>query len=94
MTEHRSISKAVPVPSGRISRVSRLGSMTASVAGNVALNGLRELSRGRRPGFRDLLLTPANMRRITDDLARMRGAAMKVGQLISMDTGDVLPPEL
>ena len=24
----------------------------------------------------------------------MRGAAMKLGQLLSMDTGDVLPPEL
>ncbi|MEL6478665.1 MAG: AarF/ABC1/UbiB kinase family protein [Pseudomonadota bacterium] len=86
--------RAVPVPSGRITRLTRLSSMATSVAGNVALGGLREISRGRRPGFRDLLLTPANISRITDDLARMRGAAMKVGQLLSMDTGDVLPPEL
>jgi predicted unusual protein kinase regulating ubiquinone biosynthesis (AarF/ABC1/UbiB family) len=41
-----------------------------------------------------LLLTPANISRLTDELARMRGAAMKVGQLLSMDTGDMLPPEL
>ncbi len=27
-------------------------------------------------------------------LSQMRGAAMKVGQLISMDAGDVVPPEI
>ena len=68
--------------------------MASGVAGNMALQGLRELAKGRRVGFQDLLLTPGNVRRITDDLARMRGAAMKLGQLISMDTGDILPPEL
>lgn len=94
MSETRSKAQARLVPSGRISRVARLGSMAGSVASNMAINGLRELTQGRRANFRDLLLTPGNMRRIADDLARMRGAAMKLGQLISMDTGDVLPPEL
>jgi predicted unusual protein kinase regulating ubiquinone biosynthesis (AarF/ABC1/UbiB family) len=68
--------------------------MASGVAGNMAISGLREVVRGRRPGFHDLLLTPSNVRRIADDLARMRGAAMKIGQLLSMDTGDILPPEL
>jgi predicted unusual protein kinase regulating ubiquinone biosynthesis (AarF/ABC1/UbiB family) len=31
---------------------------------------------------------------VSDQLAQMRGAAMKIGQLMSMDAGDVLPPEL
>ncbi len=39
-------------------------------------------------------MTPGNMKRLGDELARMRGAAMKVGQLISMDAGDILPREL
>ncbi|MEO1492330.1 MAG: AarF/ABC1/UbiB kinase family protein [Pseudomonadota bacterium] len=77
-----------------MARLTTLGSMASGVAGNMAVNGLRELAQGRRVGFQDLLLTPGNVRRITDELARMRGAAMKLGQLISMDTGDVLPPEL
>ncbi|MEM9148354.1 MAG: AarF/ABC1/UbiB kinase family protein [Pseudomonadota bacterium] len=94
MTETQSHSRAINVPSGRLSRITRLGSMASGVAGNMAVSGLREISRGRRPGFQDLLLTPGNIRRIADDLARMRGAAMKIGQLISMDTGDFLPPEL
>ena len=42
----------------------------------------------------DLLLTPANATRVADQLAHLRGAAMKLGQMISMDAGDMLPPEL
>lgn len=86
--------RPLPVPSGRLSRMARLGGMTARVAGNMAVRGVAELGQGRRPAMRDLLLTPGNVRRITDDLARMRGAAMKLGQLISMDSGEMLPPEL
>ena len=55
--------------------------------------GARQLAQGKRPRLGDLLLTPGNARRIGDQLARMRGAAMKVGQLLSMDAGDLLPPE-
>ena len=40
-----------------------------------------------------MLLTPANAARLTDKLARLRGASMKVGQLLSMDAGELLPPE-
>ncbi len=86
--------EARAVPSSRLARLTRLGTMTAGVAGNMAVNGVAQLGRGKRPSMKGLLLTPANVRRITDQLAQMRGAAMKVGQLMSMDTGDVLPPEL
>lgn len=68
--------------------------MATGIAGNVAAQGLRQLATGQRPDFRDLLLTPGNAARLADQLARMRGAAMKVGQLISMDAGEMLPPEL
>jgi predicted unusual protein kinase regulating ubiquinone biosynthesis (AarF/ABC1/UbiB family) len=42
----------------------------------------------------ELLRTPANAHRVAEQLAQMRGAAMKVGQLLSMDAGDLLSPEL
>jgi len=87
-------SKSLRVPAGRMNRFARLGGLTAGVAGNMAAGGLASLGRGQRPSVRDLLLTPRNVTRIADELAKMRGAAMKMGQLISMDTGDVLPPEL
>jgi predicted unusual protein kinase regulating ubiquinone biosynthesis (AarF/ABC1/UbiB family) len=86
--------KAVAVPSSRLSRLAKLGGLASSIAGNVAAEVARRLARGERPRLEDLLLTPDNAMRAADQLARMRGAAMKVGQLISMDAGDMLPPEL
>lgn len=83
-----------PVPSSRLSRLARLGSLATGVAGNMLMEGARQLVAGKRPRLGDLLLTPANARKITHQLAQMRGAAMKVGQLISMDAGDLLPPEM
>ncbi|MEM7597308.1 MAG: AarF/ABC1/UbiB kinase family protein [Pseudomonadota bacterium] len=94
MSSSFSNARAVPIPQTRLARATRMGTMTAGVAGNMALNGLVQLGRGQSPTARDLLLTPGNIRRIADQLARMRGAAMKMGQLMSMDTGEMLPPEL
>ena len=56
--------------------------------------GVRQFAQGKRPKLGDLLLTPANARRVADQLSQLRGAAMKVGQLLSMDAGELLPPEL
>jgi len=56
--------------------------------------GTRQLRAGKRPKAKDLLLTPGNARRVAEQLATMRGAAMKVGQILSMDTGELLPREL
>ncbi len=56
--------------------------------------GSRRLRRGERPSAGDMLLTPANAQRLTDELANLRGAAMKLGQILSMDTGTILPREL
>ncbi|MEM6440687.1 MAG: AarF/ABC1/UbiB kinase family protein [Pseudomonadota bacterium] len=92
--EARSGARAAAVPSSRLARLGRLGAMTAGVAGDMALNGAAQAVRGRRPAWRDLLMTPGNITRVADQLAHMRGAAMKVGQLLSMDAGEVLPPEL
>lgn len=82
------------VPARPTARLARLGRMVTGVAGRIALDGARQLGQGQRPSPRDLILSPANARRVTDELARMRGAAMKLGQLLSMDAGDLLPAEL
>ncbi|PTE14086.1 ABC1 kinase family protein [Pseudogemmobacter blasticus] len=86
--------KAVAVPSSRLARLAQLGGLASRIAGSVAAEGALQLARGQRPRMGDLILTPANARKVADQLAQMRGAAMKVGQLISMDAGDMLPPEL
>lgn len=82
------------VPSGRLSRLARFGGLASGVAGGMLAEGARQFSQGKRPTVGDLLLTPANAVRVTEQLAQLRGAAMKVGQLISMDAGEMLPPEL
>lgn len=82
------------VPASRLSRLVRLGSLASGVAGNMLAEGAKQWAQGRRPKISDLLLTPANARRVAEQLAQLRGAAMKVGQLLSMDAGDLLPPEL
>jgi predicted unusual protein kinase regulating ubiquinone biosynthesis (AarF/ABC1/UbiB family) len=82
------------VPRGRGSRLVRLGWMATGIAGGMVAEGARQLAQGNRPKVSDLLFTPANVRRVADQLAKLRGAAMKVGQLISMDSGDLLPPAL
>ena len=82
------------VPSSRLSRIGRLGSLAGRIAGNVVSQGAGQLLRGEKPALSSLLLTPKNISNIADQLASMRGAAMKLGQLISMDAGDFLPEEL
>lgn len=56
--------------------------------------GARRIASGERPRIGDLILTPGNAKRVADRLSHLRGAAMKLGQMISMDAGDLLPPEL
>jgi predicted unusual protein kinase regulating ubiquinone biosynthesis (AarF/ABC1/UbiB family) len=83
--------KGSEVPRGRLMRAGRMGGLGAGLVGRSALGGMAELARGRRPRLSDLMLTSANVTRVTDQLAQMRGAAMKMGQLLSMEACDILP---
>lgn len=82
------------VPSSRLSRLAKLGSLATRVASGMVAEGAKQLATGHRPHISDLILTPNNVKRVADQLADLRGAAMKVGQLLSMDSGDLLPPQL
>lgn len=85
--------RASRVPQSRAERVARLGSMLAGIAGETALEAIRRTARlTERNG--SLVLIPPNARRLTETLADLRGAAMKLGQLLSLQGEDVLPPEL
>ncbi|MEN2787423.1 ABC1 kinase family protein [Sphingomonas qilianensis] len=86
--------KSRAVPSGRLSRFGHFGRLAGGVAGGMLAEGARRLADGERPTLRGMMLTPANVGRVADRLSHLRGAAMKLGQMISMDAGDMLPPEL
>ncbi|MEM8555722.1 MAG: AarF/ABC1/UbiB kinase family protein [Pseudomonadota bacterium] len=87
-------SKPYPVPAGQVRRLTQLSGLAAGIAGRAVVGSGQALLSGQRPKLADLIITPQNAAKITENLAQMRGAAMKVGQLLSMEAGDMLPPEL
>lgn len=93
MTDRPKDTDGAAVPHSRLSRLAGLGGMAAGIAGGVALHGVRQLAAGKRPKASDLFLTPSNALKLTRQLSQMRGAAMKIGQMISMESGDFLPKE-
>ncbi len=82
------------VPSGRLSRMASFGGLAAGVAGSVLGQGAKRFAAGEMPTLDELVLTASNAQRLTERLSHLRGAAMKMGQMISMDAGDILPAEL
>jgi predicted unusual protein kinase regulating ubiquinone biosynthesis (AarF/ABC1/UbiB family) len=94
MADFKSKTDWAAVPQGRAARMAQMGGLAAGIAGAVAAGGLRALGRGERPVLQGLLLTPANALRVAGTLSHLRGAAMKVGQMMSLDTGALLPPEV
>jgi len=69
------------------------------LAGELAAGGLYEGARravgagAGAAGAASALLAPAQARRLARRLSKMRGAAMKLGQLLSLESEDILPPE-
>jgi len=67
------------------------------MAGEAALGGLWEKARrvaGATAGPGSALLTGKSAERLARRLSRLRGAAMKLGQLLSLEGDDLLPPEV
>lgn len=81
------------VPSGRIARFAKLGGLASAVAGNIVKGATKQILSGQRPSLTQSLMNVDNAISITKRLAHMRGAAMKLGQLLSMDAGELLPVE-
>ncbi|NCA70361.1 MAG: AarF/ABC1/UbiB kinase family protein [Sphingobacteriia bacterium] len=82
------------VPSTRLSRLWHLGRATGDLAAGIGVKGLIELARSRNHSESTRIrLSPEQTRRFTERLARMRGAVMKMGQLMSMDGSDIFTPE-
>ncbi|CAM3048255.1 ABC1 kinase family protein [Vibrio neptunius] len=82
------------IPTNRISRFGQIASLATKIGSNVVAEGTKQWLKGNKLTKQELLLTPKNIKRLADQLAHLRGAAMKVGQMLSMDAGDILSPEL
>ncbi len=66
------------------------------LAGRLALGGAAESLRrlGGAPSPGHPLLSSANAQRLANSLSSLRGAAMKLGQLLSLEADDLLPPQV
>src|SRR3954470_15049234 len=82
------------LPTGRLARTARVGGLVAGQGLRWA--GMRTAKRGRtpeRPAAAQSERTSAAVQQLVDQLGQMRGAAMKVGQMISMVDLDGLPED-
>ena len=83
-----------PVPQHALARNLRMGGVGAGILGATLGSAASALLRGQRPDLAQAALTPANALRLAGGLAHLRGAAMELGQMLSLENGFALPPEL
>ncbi len=77
------------VPSSRISRIWNYGGLAAGMFAGAIGEGLSRAVGGGSSG--SMMLSPANMERLVAKLSRMRGAALKLGQMMSFQDAKMLP---
>lgn len=83
------------VPSTRASRLWHYGSLAATVGmGAVGEAMRRATGLSSSATTSPILLTPTNIDRIVSKLTRMRGAALKLGQMLSIQDSSMLPKDL
>jgi predicted unusual protein kinase regulating ubiquinone biosynthesis (AarF/ABC1/UbiB family) len=81
------------VPAGRMERLARLGFTATRLAVGAMAEGTRRLASGIPASASEMILTAANAEILAKELSRMRGAAMKLGQMLSLEADVGLPAE-
>lgn len=94
MSQSKGRKDGLAVPSRRLGRLAKFTGLGTSIAGNMLVEGARTVARGEKLDTEKLLMTRGNAQKVADQLSQLRGAAMKMGQLMSMGGDDMLPPEL
>ncbi|TRM64198.1 ABC1 family-domain-containing protein [Schizophyllum amplum] len=83
------------VPSSRIGRLFHYGGLAASLSYGAASEMVRRTAQGSDgSASSSLMMTEANIGRLVAKLSQMRGAALKLGQFMSIQDTHVLPPDL
>ncbi|KAH8266539.1 hypothetical protein KR026_002802 [Drosophila bipectinata] len=93
--ELSAVAKQRKVPSSRLGRMASFGGLFAGL-GIGTLNELTKgaLGLGGSTNMREAFLSPANAERIVDTLCKVRGAALKIGQILSIQDSSVVSPQL
>ncbi|XP_054730257.1 atypical kinase COQ8B, mitochondrial [Anastrepha obliqua] len=89
------VAKQRRVPSTRLGRMVSFGGLFAGL-GVGTINELTKgaLGIGGSKNLKEALLSPANAERIVDTLCKVRGAALKIGQILSIQDSNVVSPQL
>lgn len=87
-------SRYAKIPSTKLQRLFHYGHLAASVGLNTASDGIRAYASGEKADFRKLALSSKNVSILGDKLRKMRGAALKVGQMMSIQDESFLPREI
>jgi predicted unusual protein kinase regulating ubiquinone biosynthesis (AarF/ABC1/UbiB family) len=81
------------VPAGRVERLARMGWMAGEFAVGGLAVGARRLVGSRPADPASVFFSAARAKKLARRLSQMRGAAMKLGQLLSLEGDDLLPRE-
>lgn len=71
------------VPSSRLGRLWQYGGLATSMAFGAVGEGLRRVTGSNDADAGSLMFSPGNMERLVAKLSKMRGAALKLGQMLS-----------
>ncbi|KAJ8930342.1 hypothetical protein NQ314_016892 [Rhamnusium bicolor] len=83
------------VPSSRIGRMVSFGTLAAGLGlGTATEYAKRTFGIGDQVSDANLFMNKANMERIVDTLCKVRGAALKLGQILSIQDESLVNPEL
>ncbi|GBE87014.1 Protein ABC1 homolog, mitochondrial [Sparassis crispa] len=82
------------VPSSRIGRLFHYGGLAATLGYGAASELLRRTTSSETSHSPSLMLTEGNVKRLVSKLTQLRGAALKLGQFMSIQDTHVLPPEI
>ncbi|KAK2749449.1 hypothetical protein FQN57_006383 [Myotisia sp. PD_48] len=82
------------VPVSRIGRLWEYGGLATSLAFGVVGESFRRARGSDDAVAGSLLLSPANIERLVAKLSKMRGAALKMGQMMSFQDSKMLPPSI
>ncbi|PVI03462.1 ubiquinone biosynthesis protein coq-8 [Periconia macrospinosa] len=82
------------VPSSRFGRLWQYAGLGTSMAFGAVGESLRRVTGSAAASGGSLMLSPANIEILVAKLSRMRGAALKLGQMISIQDIKMLPPAI
>lgn len=89
----KSFRRQSKVPTSRLGRLFHFGLMVGELAAGGLIESARRLTEAGPVDAASAFLNVRNAQKLAQRLSHMRGAAMKLGQLISLEGEDLIPPE-